>query len=103
MPRGRPRTFDLLLTPLERAQLTAWSKSRALSHALVQRAQTILLSATGLANTDVAERVGLSPPMVGHGRRQFPQRRLAGLYDALRSGRHARMMMSVAPCCYGPS
>jgi len=87
MPIGRPRRFELTLTPLERTQLTAWAKSRALPHALVQRAQTILLSATGLANTEVAARVGLSHPMVGHWRRRFQQHRLAGLYDAPRSGR----------------
>jgi DNA-binding NarL/FixJ family response regulator len=66
MPIGRPRTFDLTLTSLERTQLTEWAHSRSLPHALVQRAQTILLSAEGLANTEVAGRVGLSHPMVGH-------------------------------------
>lgn len=87
MPIGRPRTFELTLTSLERTELTGWAKSRSLPHALVQRAHAILLSAEGLANTEVAARVGLSHPMVGHWRRRFQQHRLAGLYDAPRSGR----------------
>jgi transposase/AraC-like DNA-binding protein len=87
MPLGRPRIFALTLSPLERTQLTAWAASRSLPHALVQRAQAILLSADGLANTEVGARVGLSAPMVGHWRRRFRRDRLAGLYDAPRSGR----------------
>lgn len=84
---GRPRTFDLTLSDVERKQLQEWAASRSLPHALVQRAQSILLSADGLANTEVADQVGLSHPMVGHWRRRFQQDRLAGLYDAPRSGR----------------
>lgn len=84
---GRPRRFDLTLSDVERKQLQEWAASRSLPHALVQRAQSILLSAAGLVNTEVADRVGLSHPMVGHWRRRFQQDRLAGLYDAPRSGR----------------
>ena len=87
MPIGRPRRFALTLSPAERAELTQWAASRSLPHALVQRAQVILLSTEGLANTEVATRVGLSHPMVGHWRRRFQRDRLAGLYDAPRSGR----------------
>jgi transposase len=87
MAIGRPRTFDLTLSPVERQELEAWAASRSLPHALVQRAQAILLSADGVANTEVAHRIGLSHPMVGHWRRRFAQDRLAGLYDAPRSGR----------------
>ena len=84
---GRPRTFTLTLSELERRQLQEWANSRSLPHAVVQRAQAILFSADGLANTDVAARVGLSHPMIGHWRRRFQQERLAGLSDAPRSGR----------------
>jgi transposase len=87
MPIGRPRRFAITLSPTERAELTSWAGSRSLPHALVQRAQVILLSLEGLANTEVAARVGLSHPMVGHWRRRFQRDRLAGLYDAPRSGR----------------
>jgi hypothetical protein len=53
MPLGRPRRFEVVLAPAERAELTAWAQSRTLPHGLVQRAQAILLSADGLANTEV--------------------------------------------------
>jgi len=87
MSIGRPRIFALTLSDVERTQLEEWAASRSLPHALVQRAQAILLSADGLANTEVAARIGLSHPMVGHWRRRFQLDRLAGLYDAPRSGR----------------
>ena len=87
MPIGRPRGFELTLSDLERAELTAWAQSRSLPHALVQRAKAILLSADGLANTEIAARIDLSHPMVGHWRRRFHRERLLGLYDAPRSGR----------------
>jgi transposase len=87
MSIGRPRIFALQLSDVERTQLQEWAASRSLPHALVQRAQAILLSADGLANTEVADRIGLSHPMVGHWRRRFQLDRLAGLYDAPRSGR----------------
>src|SRR5258707_14149479 len=87
MSIGRPRTFALTLSDVERTQLHEWAASRSLPHALVQRAQAILLSADGLANTEVAKRIGLSHPMVGHWRRRFQHERLAGLYDAPRPGR----------------
>src|SRR5258706_1394829 len=87
MSIGRPRTFGVTLSDVERTQLHEWAASRSLPHALVQRAQAILLSADGLANTEVAKRIGLSHPMVGHWRRRFQHERLAGLYDAPRPGR----------------
>jgi transposase len=87
MPRGRPRQFELSLSDAERAELTAWARSRSLPHALVQRAQVMLRSADGERNAEISAAVGLSPAMVGHWRRRFQRDRLAGLYDAPRSGR----------------
>jgi transposase len=87
MPRGRPRTFELSLSDPERAQLTALASSRALPHGLVRRAQIILRSAGGEANTAIAASFGVSVPLVGHWRRRFRDHGLAGLYDAPRSGR----------------
>lgn len=87
MPRGRPRQFELSLSDAERAELTAWVRSRSLPHALVQRAQVMLRSAGGERNAEIGAAVRLSPAMVGHWRRRFQRDRLAGLYDAPRSGR----------------
>lgn len=87
MPRGRPRKFELTVSETERAQLTAFAASRALAHGLVRRAQIILRSVDGEANTAIAERLGVSIPLIGHWRRRFRDHGLAGLYDAPRSGR----------------
>jgi putative transposase len=87
MPRGRPRTFEVSLSDTERAQLTALASSRVLPHGLVRRAQIILRSAGGEANTAIAASLGVSIPLVGHWRRRFRDHGLAGLYDAPRSGR----------------
>jgi transposase len=75
------------LSDVERAQLVALANSRALSHGLVRRAQIILRSADGESNTAIAERFGVSGPLVSHWRRRYRAQGLAGLYDAPRSGR----------------
>lgn len=87
MPRGRPRKFEITLSETERAQLVAFAGSRSLAHGLVRRAQLILRSADGEANTAIAERLGVSIPLVSHWRRRFRDHGLAGLYDTPRSGR----------------
>ncbi|MGI8498246.1 MAG: helix-turn-helix domain-containing protein, partial [Gemmatimonadaceae bacterium] len=71
MRTGRPRSFEILLSDGEREQLSALGASRALPHGLVRRAQIILRSAAGESNTAIAERVGVSVPLVGHWRRRF--------------------------------
>jgi transposase len=87
MRTGRPRTFELILTPHEREQLTALANSRALAHSLVQRAKIILRSADGEKNSAIAASLGVSIPLIGHWRSRYRDRGLAGLYDAPRSGR----------------
>jgi transposase/AraC-like DNA-binding protein len=87
MRSGRPRSFEIILSDSERAQLTALTQSRALPHGLVRRAQIILRSAAGDSNTAIAERLGVSVPLVGHWRHRFRAHGLGGLYDAPRSGR----------------
>jgi putative transposase len=87
MARGRPRTFALALSDSERAQLGALANSRALPHGLVRRAQIILRSADGEANSAIARSLGVSLPLVGHWRRRYRDFGLAGLYDAPRAGR----------------
>lgn len=87
MPAGRPRTFEIALANDARTQLEHIAGSRSLPAGLVRRARVILLSASGMANRDVAAAVGLSGVMVGHWRRRYHALGLAGLYDAPRSGR----------------
>ncbi|MGQ0766735.1 MAG: IS630 family transposase [Gemmatimonadota bacterium] len=87
MRTGRPKAFELTLSALERDQLEALARSRALPHSQVRRAQIVLRSARGEANTTIAEALGVSAPLVSLWRRRFRTHGLAGLYDAPRSGR----------------
>ena len=87
MRTGRPRRFEIRLSEAERQQLLAFANSRALPHGLVRRAQIILRSANGESNTAIAQRFGVSVPLVGHWRQRYRALGLAGLYDAPRSGR----------------
>ena len=65
----------------------ALSRSTSMPHGLVQRARLILASAEGLSNQAVAERVGLTPNVVGKWRRRFREAGVTGLHDELRPGR----------------
>jgi putative transposase len=87
MRTGRPRQFELTLSPEEHTQLKALAASRALPHGLVRRAQIILRSAAGESNAAIADGLGISVPLVGHWRTRYRTHGLAGLYDAPRSGR----------------
>jgi len=86
MRKGRP-TFVITLSETERAQLRVLAKSRAMSAGLVRRARVILLAADGIPQSVIAERIVLTPAMVGHWRRRWRDHGMAGLYDAPRSGR----------------
>lgn len=87
MRTGRPRAFDLTLSSHERDQLTALAASRALPAGLVRRAQIIVRSADGEANSAIARSLGVSAPLVSLWRTRFRHHGLAGLYDAPRAGR----------------
>ncbi len=87
MPRGRPKR-ELTLSVSEREQLVAMtrSRSRSLPHALVRRAQIVLLSADGSNNVAIAEALKVSRLTVGVWRHRFMAQRIPGLYDELRPG-----------------
>ena len=85
MPGGRP------LPPLELSgevikQLETMANSRSLPYAQVRRAQIILMSAQGITNTVIAQKVGLSIRMVGIWRQRFIDQGLMGLYDQPKPG-----------------
>ena len=86
MGRGRPRK-PIVLSPQVREELMSLSRSRTLSHGLVRRANIILLSADGLSNRAIAQKVGLSAQSVATWRNRFLRQGLMGLYDERRSGR----------------
>jgi len=85
MPRGRPKQ-ELRLSTSETEQLTAMTRSRSLPHALVRRAQLVLMAAEGCTNTAIAEELDLSRPTVGTWRQRFLAQRIPGLYDEPRPG-----------------
>ncbi len=67
----RPATAPMPATESQRRILEAVSRSRTAPHREVQRARVLLLSADGVANTVIAERVGVSPTTVRAWRERF--------------------------------
>jgi len=85
MPRGRPKA-PLVVSDEQRTTLEGWSRRTKSANGLAQRARMVLLSAEGLSNLAVAERVGVTPQTVGKWRRRFLAQGLAGLLDEPRPG-----------------
>ena len=86
MATGRPKS-ELILNDDEREQLVSLARSRSLPHGIVARAKVVLWSAEGRSNTEIAERLQWRNGTVGKWRKRFIDKRVAGLYDELRSGR----------------
>ncbi len=86
MRTGRPKA-ELMLSDEERARLQSFARSRSLPAALSARARIVLSSVDGEPDTAIADRLKLTKATVGKWRRQFIERRIAGLYDDVRPGR----------------
>jgi transposase len=86
MRTGRPKQA-LQITTSERRDLEAIIASRSLPHGLVRRAQMVLWSEDGMPIREVARRLKVTPPAVTNWRRRFCMNRVAGLHDAIKSGR----------------
>jgi transposase len=67
--------------------LEGWLRSRSVKAGLVKRARIVLLAAEGVANQDIAVRVGASRTTVIEWRNRYLARGVAGLEDRDRSGR----------------
>ena len=74
------------LSDEERAQLQAWTRRRSSAQALALRSRIVLLAAEGLKNTEIAERLRVTRPMVTKWRSRFAEHRLDGLTDEPRPG-----------------
>jgi transposase len=85
MPRG-PSAVSIELTEAERAQLESWARRRKSAQGLATRCRIVLACAEGQTNTGVAERLGVSRPMVTRWRNRFARERLDGLLDEPRPG-----------------
>ncbi len=75
------------LRPGDRELLSSWVRSSTVKAGLAQRARMVLLAADGIANTEIALRVGVSRQTVINWRASYQRAGVAGLDDAARSGR----------------
>ena len=71
----------------DREELTRLTRSSSVRAGLAQRARIVLLAADGVANTAIADTVGVSRPTVIGWRDRYAAHGLAGLEDEPRSGR----------------
>ena len=82
-----PVAAAIELTDDERARLEAWARRRTSAQGLAQRSRIVLGAAEGLKNTEIAQRIGVTRPMVTKWRNRFAEHRLDGLTDEPRPGR----------------
>ncbi|MDQ3678479.1 MAG: IS630 family transposase [Actinomycetota bacterium] len=82
-----PVAAQILLSAEEREQLEVWVRRRTSAQALALRSRIVLAAAEGLRNTEIAERLGVTRPMVTKWRNRFAAERLDGLVDEPRPGR----------------
>ena len=82
---GRP-LCPLVLSDGEHAELSALAGRRKTAQALAVRARIVLLASEGIANKDVATKLGIDQVTVGKWRRRFLSNRLDGLRDEARCG-----------------
>src|SRR5262245_17142690 len=90
MVGGRPKAV-LVVTDAERETLEQWGRRPKTAQALALRARIVLACATGVSNTTVATRFGVTKQMVGKWRARFVTRRLDGLLDEPRPGAPRRI------------
>jgi transposase len=81
-----PIAVAIELSDAEREQLEAWSRRPKSAQALAQRSRVVLAAAEGLKNTEIAERLRVTRPMVTKWRSRFAEHRLDGLTDEPRPG-----------------
>ncbi len=82
----------IILTTEEETAIDRWSHGKSIPLRLVKRAQIIQLSAQGVFNHDIAQRLNISRPTVQLWRERFLALRLSGLEkDAPRPGRFPRI------------
>lgn len=80
------RAPKIELDATERKTLENWSRSHTIEHRLVERANIILLSASGMRNKDIAIELKTREATISKWRRRFYENRLEGLQDNPRPG-----------------
>ena len=82
------KATPIVLSLGERAMLDMWARGKRFPVRLVQRAQIILMAASGALNQDIAAKLGTTRPTIQLWRDRFLALRLNGLEkDAPRPGR----------------
>ncbi len=77
----------LVLRAGDRPRLEAVLRSATVAEGVAQRARIVLLAAEGVANYEIAERVGVTRPTVNLWRNRYAERGLAGLDGVRPPGR----------------
>lgn len=85
MPRKSP--FTILLTADEKLRLQEIARKYTSPYCDVMRAKIVLLSAEGLSNQEIGQRLDLPRQIVSKWRKRFFDQRLAGLQERPRRGR----------------
>src|SRR5262245_38156396 len=85
MPRLCSRDV-VVLSDVERAELTGWVRRPTTQQRLVVRARIVLAAADGMANAAIGRRVGVVIDTVRKWRHRFAGQRMAGLADRKRPG-----------------
>jgi len=80
------RLKELVLSDDERTKLDQWARRPKTSQRLALRSRIVLECASGLSNTQVAEKLKITMPTVGKWRSRFVTDRLEGLVDEPRPG-----------------
>jgi hypothetical protein len=82
MVRGRKSSLVMRLSPPERETLEHWQRSTTMAAGLARRGKMILRLADRLAQSPVAQLVGIQRGVVRQGAKRFLAQRLEGLADA---------------------
>src|SRR5674476_1520584 len=77
---------QLLMSAGQREALTVLARSSTAAHRQVQRARVLLMAGQGVANSQIAERVGVTPVTVRSWRARFASEGLAK-FGQVREGR----------------
>ena len=85
MPRRSP--FKIVLTTKEREDLELLSRKYTAPYREVVRARVILMSAEGMENKEIGQRLDLPRKTVSKWRKRFFHKRKEGLVDIPRKGR----------------
>jgi transposase len=75
----------------DKTRLRGWLRQTSIAAGLAQRARIVLLAGDGVANVEIARRVGVCRPTVNQWRNRYLEGGVAALHDRPRCGRPAEI------------